>query len=221
MTIRIIFFSGLICLILLPLVSHAQVDYISLHEIETPERQPLSVKLNIVESHEQGQLYFTLLNRNVETMFDYQRLNNYMLRLKSPHYIIGQASVLVYEFKQNAWRRTHSVDISNSLKASPTDKKILAKTTKRQRQCLLIREPKETLWSIASRYKEKWNVDIYSAILAIYKSNLSKFSKQHIGMLIDNAELVCPSRKIITMMGNKSAMEAEFERLNNTSIKSL
>jgi len=211
------FFSGLICLILLPLVSHAQVDYISLHEIETPERQPLSVKLNIVESHEQGQLYFTLLNRNVETMFDYQRLNNYMLRLKSPHYIIGQASVLVYEFKQNAWRRTHSVDISNSLKDSPTDKKILAKTTKRQRQCLLIREPKETLWSIASRYKEKWNVDIYSAILAIYKSNLSKFSKQHIGLLIDNAELLCPSRKIITMMGSKSVMEAEFERLNNTS----
>lgn len=209
------FFSGLICLVLLPLVSHAQVDYISLHEIETPERQPLSVKLNIVETHEQGQLYFTLLNRNVETMFDYQRLNNYMLRLESPHYIIGQASVLVYEFKQNAWRRTHSVDISNSLKASPTDKKILAKATKRQ--CLLIREPKETLWSIASRYKEKWNVDIYSAILAIYKSNLSKFSKQHIGLLIDNAELVCPSRKIITMMGNKAAMEAEFERLNNTS----
>lgn len=210
-------FSGLMCLVFLPLISHAQVDYISLHEIETPERQPLSVKLNIVETHEQGQLYFTLLNRNAETKLDYQRINNYMLRLKSPHYIIGKASVLVYEFKKNAWRRTYSVDISNSLIVSPIDKKILAKAAKIKTQCRLIHEPKETLWSIASRYKEKWNVDVFSAMLAIYKSNLNKFTKQHIGQLLKNAELACPSRKIITMMGTKAAMKAEFKRLNNTS----
>jgi len=211
------FFLGLMCLVLLPLVSHAQVDYISLHEIESPDRQPLSVKLNIVETLEQGQLYFTLLNRNAETMLDYQRLNNYMLRLKSPHYIIGKASVLVYEFKKNAWRRTHSVDISNSLIATPTDKKALAEIAKIQTQCLLIHEPKETLWSIASRYQDKWNVDVFSAMLAIYKSNLSKFAKQHIGELLNNAELICPSRKMIAMMGNKAAMKAEFNRLNSAS----
>ena len=217
MTIRTMVFSGIICLVLLPLVSYAQVDYISLHDIETPDRQPLSLKLNIVEKHEQSQLYFTLLNRNTETMLDYQRINNYMLRLKSPHYIIGKASVLVYEFKQNRWQRTHSVDISNSLIATPIDKEILAKTVKKQTLCLLVHEPKETLWSIASRYKAKWNVDVFSAMLAIYKSNLSKFSKQHIGQLINNAELVCPSRKIITMMGDKAEMKAEFYRLNNIS----
>jgi hypothetical protein len=211
------FFSGLICLVLLPFVSHAQVDYISLHEIETAERQPLSVKLNVVETHGQGQLYFTLLNRNAETMLDYQRLNNYMLRLRSPHYIIGQASILVYEFKQNAWRRTHTVDISNSLIASPIDKKTLAEIAKIQTQCLLIHEPKETLWNIASRYKDKWNVDVFSAMLAIYKSNLNKFTQQHIGQLRNNSELLCPSRKTISMMGEKAVMKAEFHRLNNIS----
>jgi len=215
MTIRTIIFLGLISLVLCPLVIHAQVGHISLHEIESSERQPLSVKLNIVEKHEQGQLYFTLLNQNTETMLDYQRLNNYMLRLKSPHYIIGKASILVYEFKSNGWQQTHSVDISNSLIVTAKDKARLEKITKIQMQCLLIHQPKETLWSIASRYKSKWHVDIFSAMLAIYKSNLSKFDKQHIAQLLNNAELVCPSRKTITMMGDKAVMKAEFNRLNS------
>ncbi len=217
MTIRTMIFSGLICLVLLPLISHAKVDYISLHEIETPARQPLSVTLNIVESHQQSQLHFTLLNQKAETLLDYQRINNYMLRLKSPHYIVGKASVLVYEFEKNAWRRTHSVDISNSLIVTEIDKKALAKAATIKTQCRLIHQPKETLWSIASRYKDKWNVDVFSAMLAIYKSNLNKFAKQHIGQLINNVELACPSMKTITMMGKKAAMKAEFNRLNNTS----
>ncbi|MDX2366842.1 MAG: hypothetical protein QNK36_00265 [Colwellia sp.] len=217
MTIRNMILSGLICLVLFPLISHAKVDYISLHKIETSARQPLSVTLNIVEIHQESQLYFTLLNQNFETVLDYQRINNHMLRLKSPHYIIGKASVLVYEFEQKAWRQTHSVDISNSLIVTEIDKKSLTKATKIKTQCLLIHEPKDTLWNIASRYKDKWRVDIFSAMLAIYKSNLNKFTKQHIGQLIANAELACPSRKTITMMGKKAEMKAEFHRLNNTS----
>jgi hypothetical protein len=217
MTIRTIFLSALICLLLLPLISHAKVDYISLHEIENSARQPLSVTLNIVETHPESQLKFTLLYQNRQTLLDYQRINNHILRLKSPHSIIGKASVLVYEIKQNAWRKTYSVDISNSLFVTELDKKSLAKSAEVKTQCRLIHEPKETLWSIASRYKDKWRVDIFSAMLAIYKSNLNKFTKQHIGQLIKNSELACPSTKTITMMGGKTEMKAEFNRLKNTS----
>lgn len=217
MTIRTMILSGLTCLVLLPLISHAKVNYISLHEIESSARQPLSVKLNIVEIEQESQLKFTLVSQNAETVLDYKRLNNFMLRLKSPHYIIGKASVLVYEFEQNTWRQTHSIDISNSLIVTEIDKKTLAKDTEIKTPCRLIHEPKETLWSIASRYKGKWNVDVFTAMLAIYKSNLNKFAKQHIGQLIDNVELACPSTKTITMTGNKAEMKAEFNRLNDTS----
>ena len=150
MTIRTMILSGLIYLAVLPLISQAKVDYISLHEIESPARQPLSVKLNIVEKHDESQLKFTLVSQNTETLLDYQRINDYMLRLKSPHYIIGKASVLVYEFEQNAWQQTHSVDISNSLIAKEADKKIIAKASAIKTQCRLIREPKETLWKKVS-----------------------------------------------------------------------
>jgi len=217
MTIRTIILSILICLVLPPFISHAKVDYISLHEIESLVRQPLSVKLNIVEKHQKSQLRFTLMNQNTETNLDYQRINDYMLRLKSPHYIIGKASVLVYEFEHFAWQQTHSINISNSLIATKTDKATLAKTTDLKTQCKLIRKPKETLWSIASRYKNQWSVDIYSAMLAIYKSNLNKFAKQHIGQLIKNVELSCPSKETINSMGGKAEMKAEFNRLNNVN----
>jgi Tfp pilus assembly protein FimV len=144
-----------------------------------------------------------------------------MLRLKSPHSVIGSASVLVYEFEKNSWRKTHSIDISNSLKVSPKAPKQhtqkIAIVPKVATQCLLIHEPKETLWSIASRYQDKWNVDVFSAMLAIYKSNLNKFTKQHIGQLIANAELICPTRKVMIMLGKKAKMKAEYHQLNNSS----
>lgn len=206
--------SSLAGLALLPLISHAQVDYISLHKIESSARQPLSLKLNIVQIHKESQLKFTLVNQNGETALDYQPLNSFMLRLKSPHSVIGKASILMYELEQNTWRQTHSVDISNSLAATETDRQTIVKTAEIATECQLIREPKETLWSIASRYKSKWDVDVYSAMVVIYRTNLSKFSQQHIGKLNSYVELACPSKKTITMLGDKAEMKAEFNRLN-------
>ena len=214
MTIRTIILSILICLVLPPFISHAKVDYISLHEIESLVRQPLSVKLNIVEKHQESQLKFTLVSQNTETELSYKRINKYMLRLESSQYIIGKASILVYEFEQNTWRKTHSVDISNSLIITETDKVALAIGAETKTQCLLIHQPKETLWSIASRYKGKWSVDVFSAMIAIYRSNLNKFANQHIGQLINNVELNCPSMKTISMLGEKAEMKLEFTRLN-------
>lgn len=215
MIIRTRVFLGFICLVLFPLICHAKIDYISLHEIESADRQPLSVKLNIVEVQPKTQLMFTLINQNAETVLNYQRINSHMLRLNSPHYVVGKASVLAYEFKRKAWRKTHSVDISNSLTPTGTDKKSLIVAPDSKTKCLLIHKPKETLWNIASRYKDRWHVDIFSAMLAIYTTNLSKFTHQHIGQLINNSELLCPSKKTITLMGEKAEMKAEFLRLKS------
>ena len=215
MTIRTMILSALLCLLVFPLITYAKIDYISLHEIESSVRQPLSVKLNIVEIHQKNQLMFTLVNQNAETALEYQRINSHMLRLKSPHYIIGKASILVYVLDKNAWRKTHSVDISNTLTITEVDKKSLKNAAKTTAKCLIIHKPKETLWNIASRYKDKWNVDIFSAMIAIYKTNLSKFTHQHIGLLMINAELLCPTRKTIALMGEKPEMKTEFFRLKS------
>ncbi len=80
---------------------------------------------------------------------------------------------------------------------------------------MLARQPKETLWSIASRYKDNWQIDVFSAMIAIYTSNASKFNKQHIARLIDGATLVCPNNEVIGKLGSKKEMHAEFTRLNS------
>lgn len=205
--------SGLIGFLLLPFMVHAKVDYISLHEIESANRQPLAVKLNIVEKERESQLKFTLVNQGSETELDYQRINKYMLRLKSSLYTVGEASIYVHEFEQGIWEHTHSIGISNTLILNNKDKKLLVNVIKSEVTCQLNRKPKETLWSIASRYKSQWNVDVFTAMILIYKSNLDKFFNQNIGQLVESGHLVCPSEELIAKGGNKAEMKAEFNRL--------
>lgn len=194
---------------------NAKVNYISIHEIESSPRKPFSAKLNIVEKNLKSQLKFTLITQNKETLLEYKRLNKYMLRLKSPISIIGSASIVVYEFEQGIWEKTHSLDISNSLVATKIEKNTFKEKPGITTQCRLIRSPRETLWSIASRYKNDWNLDIFSAMLVIYKSNSNKFTNKHIGQLMNDGDLICPSKQMLAKMGSKDEMKAEFNRLNN------
>lgn len=227
MAFRSIIFSSLLCLILLPMHSFAKIDYISLHEIESANNQPLSVKLNIVEKHQELRMKFSLIYKNNEIPLDYERLNDYMLRVKSTKNISDKATLLVYEFIYNAWRRTHTVKLFNASSSEILPPEVVKKTVQARPSkptvtsvdCKIIRTPKETLWSIASRYKDKWNVDVFSAMIAIYKSNLNQFSKQHIGQLMASGVLTCPSTEMLSMMGEKAEMKAEFNQLNNSSVK--
>lgn len=227
MTFRSLYFSIFLCLNLLPFQSYAKIDYISLHEIESATKDPLTAKLNIVEKHQELRMKFSLIYENTETPLDYERLNDYMLRVKSPHIISDKATIIVYEFIYNAWRRTYAINLFNSassvkIQNNPVKRKE-QKTSKKlielKGDCEIIRKPKETLWSIASRYKDKWNVDIYSAMIAIYKSNLNKFSKQHIGSLMASEDLTCPTTEMLSMMGKKAEMKAEFKLLSSGTIK--
>lgn len=209
--------------------AYAEITYVSLHEIESEEREPLFLRLNIVGSGQNLPLKFTLLSQETETEMAADRINTFMVRLASLRPAIGESYILVYEFNGQTWAKTQQVDISNKLtdfnnsqtvtKTNPNPnlpQEIVptGSTVEPPLNCQLERTPKETLWSIASRYKDNWRVNVFSAMLAIFQSNKSKFTNQHIGHLIDNESLVCPSRKTIAMMGEKEAMKAEFFRLN-------
>ena len=222
-------FSLLILLALFPFYSFANIGYISLHEIESAPEHELSLKLNIVEEGQPLPFKFILQSHKKRIALSYQRLNNYMLRLKSPSPLVGKAAVHVYQLEQDAWRLIKRIKISNDLssissvsKTANTNKilnsnfveNIANVQANKKTNCTLTKQSKETLWGIASRYKSQWNVDIYSAMIAIYKSNLTHFSQQHIGQLIDQTTLICPSSELINSMGTKVEMKAEFTRLN-------
>lgn len=206
-------------------IAYAKITYVSLHEIESEEREPLFLRLNIVGSGQNLPLKFTLSSQNTETEMAAHRLNTFMVRLASLRPAFGESYIFVYEFNGQSWEKTQQVDISNKLtefnnsqtvaKTSPPKEMLPSNNTAESTlTCQLERGPKETLWSIASRYKDNWRVNIFSAMIAIFQSNKEKFTQQHIGYLIDNESLVCPSRKTIAMMGEKEAMKAEFFRLN-------
>jgi|GEM_PF-3638426 len=241
--------ANIILLTLFPCYSFAQIEYISLHEVESEGKETLSVKLNIVEKGQALPLKFILANQQTRTTLTSKRLNNYMLRLTGPRSISGRAMIHVYQFERDAWRRVKGINISGNIipqsvpartesiatKPKPqistetseltTTEATTVKVTpatrvvKNNADCVLTRELKETLWSIASRYKDQWQVDVFSAMIAIYKSNTTKFSKQHIGRLMDHYALSCPSQRMLKAMGTKAQMKAEFNRLNTLPFK--
>ncbi len=217
-----------ICLVGFSVPVMSKIKHISLHEVESTGKKYFSVKLNIVEQ-ERGKLKFTITYKNTEKPLKYQRINDYMLRLKSSNDIQDGARINIYELEKQAWLKVKTIKILSSPPLNVTDKKIKSKpkqnlnitqkstqtVTHNTSNCQLAKQPNETLWSIASRYKEHWNIDIYSAMIAIYKSNLSQFNKQNIAGLSDGATLICPTADIMATLVNKKAMHDEFIRLNN------
>jgi len=245
-----------ILLTLFPCYSFAQIEYISLHDVESAHSNALSVKINIVEKDQALPLKFILSNQQKRTTLSFQRINNYMLRLQGPSNVYNRAVIHVYQLEGDVWRRVKGINISgglglltvsdetkNHIQTSPksnatnTAKNISQSNstsvvkvtpyikpikhgaitngiTENKANCMLTRQTKETLWSIASRYKVNWDIDVFSAMIAIYESNITKFSKQHIGKLMDKTTLSCPSKEMIAVMGTKAQMKAKFNRLN-------
>ncbi|RHW74733.1 FimV/HubP family polar landmark protein [Colwellia sp. RSH04] len=227
-----------ISVLLLALVSFsciADVIHLSLHNIESAPKRPLIVKLNIVEK-EAKPLKFSLVNQNVESPLQSERLNDFMIKLTSPHYISGAAAIHVYEQSNNRWMQIDSISLTDSNETENlteitqnkhehlTQKQIeptviVSPLSINSQNCLLTRQAKETLWSIASRYKESLKLDTYSTIIAIYNSNMSQFNKRHINLLRNGATLKCPSNEVLATLGSKAGMKEEFERLSQLPMK--
>ena len=59
-------------------------------------------------------MHFTLVNQNVESRFIFKRMNNYMLKLKSPLRLIGEGAINVYELDNNAWILIKTIPLTDS-----------------------------------------------------------------------------------------------------------
>ncbi|QBG37360.1 FimV/HubP family polar landmark protein [Litorilituus sediminis] len=220
--------------------SFAKIKHISLHEIESSGEQALSIKLNIVEQRAKP-IKFTLVSQNAEWPLEFKRLNDYMLRIKGSMALKLPARINVYEKNSSQWLKVKEVPLSKERATLASDKTIISSAIKpndnfattsikndippvvtqtginaQKQQCLLTRKNNnETLWSIASRYKLEWSTDVYSAMIAIYQSNLAQFNNQHISQLKSGALLVCPNPQSLAKLGGKKQMQQKFNALNN------
>ncbi|MCI2964895.1 fimbrial protein FimV [Shewanella sp. N2AIL] len=92
----------------------------------------------------------------------------------------------------------------NTAETSPT-------ASQTPEHCQLTYLAGETLWRIANRYANDWDVSVYGAMLAIYEANPAAFSKNKINALKSNAALSCPSKMILAQHANAKEALAMFE----------
>ncbi|WP_413494224.1 FimV/HubP family polar landmark protein [Shewanella baltica] len=98
---------------------------------------------------------------------------------------------------------------NSELKANATETSPTASQT--PEHCQLTYLAGETLWRIANRYANDWDVSVYGAMLAIYEANPAAFSKNKINALKSNAALSCPSKMILAQHSNAKEAQAMFE----------
>lgn len=101
-------------------------------------------------------------------------------------------------------KTTHSELKANAVETSPT-------ASQTPEHCQLTYLAGETLWRIANRYANDWDVSVYGAMLAIYEANPAAFSKNKINALKSNAALSCPSKMILAQHANAKEAQAMFE----------
>ncbi|WP_413488487.1 FimV/HubP family polar landmark protein [Shewanella baltica] len=101
-------------------------------------------------------------------------------------------------------KTTHSELQVNAAETSPT-------ASQTPEHCQLTYLAGETLWRIANRYANDWDVSVYGAMLAIYEANPAAFSKNKINALKSNAALSCPSKMILAQHANAKEAQAMFE----------
>ncbi|EGT3626876.1 fimbrial protein FimV [Morganella morganii] len=105
---------------------------------------------------------------------------------------------------------TEAVKTTNSeLKANVAETSPTASQT--PEHCQLTYLAGETLWRIANRYANDWDVSVYGAMLAIYEANPAAFSKNKINALKSNAALSCPSKMILDQHSDAKEARAVFE----------
>ncbi|MBU1391498.1 MAG: fimbrial protein FimV [Gammaproteobacteria bacterium] len=108
------------------------------------------------------------------------------------------------------------VVVTEAVKTTNSEPKVNAAETsstasQTPEHCQLTYLAGETLWRIANRYANDWDVSVYGAMLAIYEANPAAFSKNKINALKSNAALSCPSQMILAQHANAKEAQAMFE----------
>ena len=55
----------------------------------------------------------------------------------------------------------------------------------------------DTLWRVASRYRQNPNLSIYQVMVAIYELNPDAFEQNNLNLMVDGATLKLPSERYI------------------------
>ncbi|WP_394129322.1 FimV/HubP family polar landmark protein [Shewanella maritima] len=79
--------------------------------------------------------------------------------------------------------------------------------------CIIERNPEDTLWQLASMYREQWRVGVFDAMLAIYDANPRGFSERKIQKMRADVDLKCPSEDLLTYHRENIGNKAKFEQL--------
>ncbi|WP_418357961.1 FimV/HubP family polar landmark protein [Shewanella basaltis] len=89
----------------------------------------------------------------------------------------------------------------------------LASTQELLEGCNIIKQPNDSLWKIAVRYRKKWGSNIYGAMLALYEANPQAFYQGKISMLQLESSLRCPSADVLVNYQNVDADRVTFDNL--------
>lgn len=218
----------------------AKVNYISFHDLRSTSGNPLELTLNIVETYPDVALRFVLVANGTEKLLRAKRVNQYLISLKDSAPLFSDGAIAVYESEGENWEKIKTIQLPE-YKGEKTNQKNFSKLNstalnkKHERQdkltdnndnlvkagmplmvaenCTLERAGKETLWSIASRYKLQWKTNIYGAMVAIYRENITKFLNNNIENLMDHSELNCPRKSILLALDDKIEMKALFRQI--------
>lgn len=80
-------------------------------------------------------------------------------------------------------------------------------------ECVIDKQPEDSLWRVATANHQQWNTSIFGAILAIYEVNPSAFAGQNIQQLRADATLDCPSEDILKQYQNPQEDKLKFDEL--------
>ncbi|MGI2173872.1 FimV/HubP family polar landmark protein [Shewanella ulleungensis] len=90
---------------------------------------------------------------------------------------------------------------------------VLAATQELLEGCNILKQPNDSLWKIAVRYRKQWGSNIYGAMLALYEANPQAFYQGKISLLQLDSSLRCPSANILVKYQNVDADRATFDDL--------
>lgn len=117
--------------------------------------------------------------------------------------------VAIKKMKLPAASTPSQVTMSRVVDSTP----VLSQTQELLEGCNILKQPDDSLWKIAVRYRKQWNSNIYGAMLALYQANPQAFSQGKISMLQLDSSLRCPPADILVKYQNVKADRVTFDNL--------
>ncbi|MBR9729076.1 FimV/HubP family polar landmark protein [Shewanella intestini] len=79
--------------------------------------------------------------------------------------------------------------------------------------CQVEQAAGDTLWKLAQKNRQAWNVGLFGAMLAIYEANPKAFSNNKISKMRADVALVCPSEQQLQIQRDTDNTKEKFDQL--------